>query len=166
MAYRITTHGLGWQPIATTDTTQNHPLGTIVTGWDTSLGGGEFIYLLGVASTVVGSIVNYRPTTFQTALGYVGENVPSPLAIAMSANVASQYGWYQISGVAVAAKSSAVSFAAGAKLAVGSSSGLAVATISGQEILGAVVAAVASAASGRTTVSLMVNRLHCQGRVT
>lgn len=166
MVYSITDSVIGYQPIAETSTTARHPLGTIVKGTDPSLGGAEFIYLLGVASTVVGSIVNYRATTYQTALGYVGENVPVPMAIAMSANVAGQYGWYQISGVAVAAKSSAVSFAAGAKVAVGSSSGLAVATLSGQELLGAAVAAVASATAGRTTVSLMVNRLHSQGRVT
>lgn len=149
-----------------TTTTKDFALGTICKGQDATLGMGEFIYLPGVASTVVGSIVNYRPATFQTALGYVGENVPAPLAIAMSQNVAGQYGWYQISGIATAAKSSAVSFAAGAKVGVGSTSGLAIATLSGQEIMGAVVATVASAKTGVTTVPLMCNRIHCQGRVT
>lgn len=162
----VSTPLAGVQPIEDTDTTQNHTLGTIVRAYSRTYGEGEFIYLKGVASTVVGSIVHYNGTTFQTALGYAGENVPSPLAIAMSANVASQYGWYQIGGIAVAAKSSAVSFAAKAKVAIGSSSGLAVASLSGQEILGAFVSAVASAASGRTTVALLVNRPHQQGRVT
>jgi len=164
MAY--TTDRPGGQQIADTSTTQNHPLGTIVKGWDPTYGEAEFIYLKGVASTTVGSIVNYKGTTYQTALGYAGENVPGPLAIAMSANVANQYGWYQISGLAVAAKASTVSFAAAAKVAVGSSSGLAVATLSGQEIFGAMVSAVASATAGRTTVTLVVNRPHCQGRVS
>lgn len=166
MTYVIRDQLAGGQPIATTNTVQNHPLGTIVKAVDPTYGEGEFIYLKGVASTVVGSVVNYKTTSYQTALGYVGENVPAPLAVAMSANVASQYGWYQIAGIAVAAKSSAVSFAAGAKVAVGSSSGLAVATLSGQEIMGCQVSAVASAASGRTTVALLINRPHNQGRVT
>lgn len=166
MTYRTDIGLVGHQPIADTSTTQKHPLGTIISAHDPTYGAGEFIYLKGVASTVVGSIVNFKGTTYQTALGYAGENVPSPVAIAMSANVADQYGWYQISGLAVAAKSSAVSFAAAAKVAVSSSTGLAVATISGNELQGAMVSAVASAASGRTTVTLVVNRPSMQGRVT
>jgi hypothetical protein len=167
MTYRTVGPALvGHQPIATTDTVQNHPLGTIIQAHDPIYGAGEFIYLKGVASTVVGSIVNFKGTTYQTALGYAGENVPGPLAVAMSANVASQYGWYQISGLAVAAKACTVSFAAAAKVAVGSSSGLAVASLSGQEIQGAMVSAVASATAGRTTVTLVMNRPALQGRVT
>lgn len=164
MAYAV--HRAGFQQISETSSTQQHPLGTIVTATDPTYGEGEFIYLTGVASTVVGSIVNYKGTTYQTALGYAGENVPGPLAVAMSANGAGAYGWYQISGLAVAAKACTVSFAAAAKVAVGSSSGLAVATLSGQEIQGAMVSAVASATAGRTTVTLVINRPSSQGRVT
>lgn len=164
MAYTI--DRAGFQQIAETSTTQNHPLGSIVRGVDPTYGEGEFIYLKGIGSTTVGSIVNYRGTTWVTALGYAGENVAGPLAIAMSANVADQYGWYQISGLAVASKACTVSFAAAAKVAVSSSTGLAVATISGNEIQGAMVSAVASATAGRTTVTLVMNRPHTQGRVT
>lgn len=147
-------------------TTQLWPLGTIIEAVDPTYGAGEFIYLKGVASTVAGSIVNYKGTTWQTALGYAGENVPSPLAIAMGACVAGHYGWYQIGGIAIAAKACTVSFAAAAKVAVGSSSGLAVASLSGQEIMGAFVSAVASATAGRVTVALVINRPHNQGRVS
>lgn len=166
MTYNTRDGYIGHQPIADTSTTQQHPLGTVLRAADPTYGEGEFVYLKGVASTVVGSIVHYNTTSYQTALGYAGENVPSPLAVSMSANVANQYGWYQISGIAIAAKSSAVSFAAKAKVAISSATGLAVATLSGQEIMGAFVSAVASAASGRTTVALVVNRPHNQGRVT
>lgn len=167
MAYKIvSTNAIGAQPISETSTTQRHPIGTIVQGIDPTYGAGEFIYLLGCASTTVGSIVNYRGTTGATALGYVGENRASPMAVAMSDNVANQWGWYQISGIAVAAKACTVSFAAGAAVAVGSSSGLAVATLSGQELQGAVVSAVASATAGRTTVALLINRPNSQGRVS
>lgn len=99
MAFRITDEILGTQPIATTDTVQNHTLGTVVRAVDPVYGGGEFIYLKGVASTAVGSWVTYNPDDFSTTL--LAANAIGPVAVAMSANVASQYGWYQIQGKAV-----------------------------------------------------------------
>lgn len=91
--------GVGFQAIATTDTTQRHPLGTRVQAYDPTYGNGEFIYLLGVASTAVGSWVTYNQDDHSTAL--LAANAIGPVAVAMSANVASQYGWYQIYGKAV-----------------------------------------------------------------
>jgi hypothetical protein len=158
MPFIVTTPLIGMQPIADTDTVQNHPLGTIVTAVDSTLGGGEFIYLKGVGSTVVGSIVNYDDG-YQTALDTVATAGPSrPLAVAMSANVAAQYGWYQISGLAVATKADTVSFADGAGL--GSAAGLAVAVATGSVIQGAVVRTVASAKTNVTTVAIAINRPH------
>jgi hypothetical protein len=90
---------LGLQPIATTDTTQNHPLGLIVQAYDTTYHCGEFIYLKGVANTVVGSWVTYNMDDGTTTL--LAANAIGPVAIAMSINVANQYGWYQIQGKAV-----------------------------------------------------------------
>jgi hypothetical protein len=55
--YHIINPIVGMQDIADTSTTQNHVLGTIVQAKDiasTAYGSGEFIYLLGVASTVLG----------------------------------------------------------------------------------------------------------------
>lgn len=156
---------VGAQPIADTSTTQNHNLGQIVTGSDPTFGLAEFIYLKGVASTAVGSVVTYDTGTYATTLSAVGGNIPRPIAIAMSANVASQFGWYQISGIAVVKKQCTVSLAAGAAVGV-LSTGLIAGTGSAKEILGAVVHAVASAAAGRTTVQVVINRPHKQGRVT
>ncbi len=99
MAFRITDHLIGPQPIANTETTQNHPLGTIVRATDPTYGAGEFIYLKGVASTAIGSWVLYNPDDFSTTL--LAANDIGPVAVAMSANVANQYGWYQIQGKAV-----------------------------------------------------------------
>lgn len=167
MTYRTTDTLLGSQPIADTSTVQNHPVGTIVRATDPTYGGGEFIYLKGVASTVVGSVVSYNTTSYQTVLGVTTERKPQPLAVAMSANVASQWGWYQISGIAVAAKLATTSFAANATIAVASTgSGVLIASASGNEIQGALVAAVASAATGRTTVQVVLNRPSMQGRIT
>ena len=67
----------GGQQIATRDTTQNHPLGTIVRGHDPTYGEGEFIYLQGVASTIVGSIVEYN-TSYQTGLDSSSLDAPVP----------------------------------------------------------------------------------------
>lgn len=99
MAYIITDHVIGMQPIATTDTVKNHELGKTVRATDPTYGAGEFIYLLGVASTAVGSWVTYNADDYSTTL--LVANAIGPVAVAMSANVASQYGWYQISGKAV-----------------------------------------------------------------
>ena len=158
MTYNVTDTVVGTQQIAVNSTVQNHPLGTIVRAVDPTFGGGEFVYLKGVASTVVGSIVNYDDT-WQTALDTAAVAGPSrPLAVAMSACVASEYGWYQISGMATAVKADTVSFADGAGL--GSASGLAVAVVTGTVLQGAVVRTVASAKSGVTAVKIAINRPH------
>lgn len=100
MTYQMLTPLVGAQQIADTSTTQSHPLGFIVQASDPTYGSGEFIYLKGVANTAVGSWVNYNLDDSTTALAVA--NAIGPVAVAMSANVASQYGWYQISGKAVA----------------------------------------------------------------
>ena len=165
MAYGTSDPRIGSQAIATTDTVQNHPLGTVIRANDPTYGDGEFIYLLGVASTTVGSVVTYDASTYQTVLSAVGGNIPRAVAISMSANVATQYGWYQISGQAVVAKTCTISLAAGAAVGV-LTTGLIAGTGSGKEIQGAVVAAVASATAGRTTVKVMIARPTKQGRIS
>lgn len=99
MTYIITESRIGMQPIADTSTTQQHPLGTVVRAVDATYGGAEFVYLKGVASTAVGSWVKYAEDDYTTAL--LGADMIGQVAVAMSANVASQYGWYQVKGKAV-----------------------------------------------------------------
>jgi hypothetical protein len=162
MAYVISNARIGVQAIATTDTVQNHPLGTIVHASDPTYGEGEFIYLKGVANTAVGSPVVYNTSNYLTTLAPVGTNKPQPIAFAMSANVASQYGWYQISGNAIAKKTSGL--ALGSNVAVGIlTAGLVAGTGSGKEIEGALTVAKSTAS---TTVQLIINRPRMQGRVT
>ena len=100
MAWQIISPVIGYQRIDETSTTKKHPLGTIVQAKDATYGVGEFIYLQGIGSTVVGSWVTYNVSPGVTAL--LVPNAIGPVAVAMSANVASQYGWYQISGDAIA----------------------------------------------------------------
>ena len=84
MAYQITDGRIGSQPIADTSTVQNHKLGTIVRAVDSTYGEGEFIYLVGVASTVVGDAVTYNSATHVTTRAAVGANKSFPIAFAMS----------------------------------------------------------------------------------
>lgn len=156
MAYFLTDSAMaGHQDIATNSTTKKHPLGTIKPGIDITLGAGEFIYLQGIGSTVVGSIVEYD-TSFITGLSTIAAEEPRPLAVAMSACVASEFGWYQIAGDAAMVKAITVSFAAGAIVA--SASGLAIVPLTALIMQGALVAVVASAATGVTSVRVMINR--------
>ena len=90
------------QAISDTSTTALVPLGTRIKAIDnasTSYGEGEFIYLLGVASAVVGSVALIDQDDFSSSLAVA--NDVGYLAVAMSINVAAQYGWYQVKGKAV-----------------------------------------------------------------
>jgi hypothetical protein len=157
MAYKIRSQILGAQAIAETSATKQHDLGTIVQAYDSTYGMGEFIYLVGVASTVVGSIVNYD-AAWQTALHTSALDKPRPLAVAMSANLAAGYGWYQISGQAVVVKANTLSLGVGES--IGASSGAAVVVATGSILNGMCVAALASAVTASTSVRVMINRPH------
>lgn len=165
MTYKLASGYIGAPVLTDIGDEAKVPLGTIVKGIDPDYGEGEFIYLKGVANTVAGSVVTYDPDTHLTTLSAVGGNIPRPIAIAMAAIVADKYGWYQIGGVATVKKTCTISLAAGAAVGV-LTAGLIAGTGSGKEISGAAVAAVASATAGRTTVRVMLNRPHKQGRVT
>jgi hypothetical protein len=94
---------MGIADITVTGTTQLHALGTRCKALDTGSTGygyGEFIYLLGAASTVRGSVVLIKDD-YSTSL--LAARDKGGVAVALSANVAGQYGWYQILGKGVAA---------------------------------------------------------------
>jgi len=77
------------------------PMLTVVQAQDKAgtLGMGEFIYAKGVASTAVGSVVTIDEAGI-TALAVA--SAVGKVGVAMAATVADTYGWYQISGKAVA----------------------------------------------------------------
>ncbi len=99
MSYITTDAVAGSQPIANTSTAKLHELGKCVNATDPTYGAGEFIYLQGVASTVLGSLVTYNQDDYTTVR--LAANAIGPVAVAMSVNVAGQYGWYQVKGKAV-----------------------------------------------------------------
>lgn len=165
MSYAIR-EWVGSQPIDVTDTVQNHPLGTLVRAWDPIYGGGEFIYLLGVASTVVGSVVKYNATSYLTVLVVATAVQAVPVAVAMSANVASQYGWYQISGNAVV-KKTAVAVSPQVTLFISATAGrVKVIASAGLQIVGARSANLTSVTSTTSTVVVTINRPHLQSQIT
>jgi hypothetical protein len=97
IAYKMQTPGC--RPIAETTDTQWHPLGTRAVAVDNTYGPAEFLYLLGVASTGPGDFVNYNLKTGVTVRAvHGGATSTGPGAVAMSANVAGQYGWYCVFG--------------------------------------------------------------------
>lgn len=158
----------GYTPPNTSTVAPTLPMyeGMRVQGQDPTFGMGEFILLNGVASTAVGSLVIYDGTTYATTLAPVTANQGRPVAIAMSANIDPlKWGWYQISGTAVVAKSTGITFAATVALGV-NSTGKVGASASGKQILGARTANAATVASATTTVNVVLDRPHLQGRVT
>ena len=165
--YTPTENQLGIQGIAVSSTTQNHDLGKIIRARDSTLGEAEFIYLLGVANTVIGLLVTWNATTFQTALvAASAKNQDNPVGVAMSANVASQYGWYQIGGLASVLKT-AVTVNPQVSLFTSATSGrVKVLASAGQQVLGCRSANLATVTSTTSTITALINRPFLQGQIT
>lgn len=163
MTYVPRENEAGIQPIATTSTTQQHKLGKVIRAVDPIFGGGEFIYLKGVASTVVGSLVTFDQylgtTTLAPATGGVG-----PVAVAMSANVANQYGWYQIEGSAAVSAPNAMTPGAKVFMLAATPGSVDDAQVNGAQIIGAVVSTTTGTPSTGLAV-IQINRPHYQGQI-
>jgi len=99
MAYHTIEGRVIPQAIDETSTTQKLELGTEVQAYDPTYGVGTFIYLKGLADTAIGSWVTYNADDWTTTLAVA--NGVGPVGIAMSANVANKFGWYQIAGKAL-----------------------------------------------------------------
>lgn len=169
MAYTPTTPELGIQPIAQVSAAAapNHPIGTIVKASDPTYGEGEFIYLYGCASTVVGSVVTYNTLTGATTLIANTANLAAPVAVAMAANTGTTTaGWYQISGAAVI-KKTAVKVSPSVKLYISATAGRLMSTAaSGKCILNLISVNAATVASATSTITATMDRPFAQGPVT
>ena len=177
MAYSFTENRAGLLQIANTDSgvtmangssavpTPPATLGMVCRAFDPTYGEGEFIMLLGVASTVIGSLVTYNATTYQTTLSANTANQATPVAVAMAANTAGLFGWYQIGGLAVV-KKTAVATSPQVAVYQSATTGRIMATAaSGKQLLGARSANLATVASTVSTVIVSINRPHLQGAV-
>lgn len=156
----------GIQPIADTSTTAQMPLGSIVHARHETYGMGEFIYLLGVANTVVGLAVSYNAETYQTTLLPSTANLGTPVAVAMSANVASQYGWYQIEGLAVMKKTAVTCTPQGKIYISGTAGRIFITSTSGKQIIGAKAANLTTITSTTSTLVVLISRPVAQGQIT
>lgn len=178
MAYSFTENRVGMLQIVDIDSgitppngssaipTPPQTLGMVARAFDPTYGEGEFILLLGVASTEVGSMVSYNATTYQTALAADTANLAGPVAVAMSANLAGTFGWYQISGLTVM-KKTAVAVSPQVAIYQSATVGRVMPTAAaGKQILGARSANLASVAAGVSTVIVSINRPHKQGQIT
>lgn len=124
------------QPIQSVSATQLLPFGTIVRAYDPIMGAGEFMYLQGVASVVAGSRVSYTAHTGVTVLSDATQNSGLPNAFAMAALVASTFGWFQISGAAIAVNGGTAAVGTGK---VAASGAITSAAVTGGQILGGVI---------------------------
>ena len=178
MAYTIIENAAGYMPIANTDAGITPPNGStvipsppmyagmIVKATDPTYGMAEFILLLGVGSTIAGSLVRYNRATFATVLVTATAVQAMPVAVAMAANTStSTWGWYQISGTAVLAKTAVIVLpdvavyisATAGKVKALASAGLQVVACRSQ---------LATTASASGTVLVTINRPHLQSQVT
>lgn len=170
MAYVPIESVRGLQDFTNVDTSANRviPVGTIVRGSDATLGGGEFIYLAGVASNIVGALVRYMTSPPLTTLLTNTAVQACPVAVSMSANTTTtSYSWYQISGVAVI-KKTAVAFAAGPlKVYISATAGRIKGIVSaGLQLVGAVTANAATVASATSTLNVLISRPLTQSQIT
>jgi len=145
--------------------TPPNKLGSVVRAFDPTFGEGEFIMLTGVASNIVGSVVVWDGTTYAPTLAATTQFQGRPIAVSMAANTATTtFSWYQIGGTAVAAKGTA---RIQPKVAIGvSTTGLIGNVNSGIQILGARSANAATVLTATTTVNIVLDRPHLQGRIT
>jgi hypothetical protein len=149
-----------------TNANNTQPIGTVVRGYDATLGAGEFIYLQGVASLAVGNLVTYNPTTGVVVLSPNTAHLGQPVAVSLAANTsASNYSWYQIEGAAVITKN-ATKVSPGSSIYQSSTAASVTGTVaSGKQVLNAISLNAATVASATGTVSVLINRPFLQGQI-
>lgn len=166
MAFVPSESRLGLKAFTSIDTATAVPFGTIVRGEDSSLGGAEFIYLPGVANTVVGSLVVYNPSAKTTTLAPNTANLGQPLAVAMAAvATTANFGWYQIAGVAVI-KKTAVPVSPNVRIFLSGTAGRVFPTATtGKQVLNARSVNAATVASATSTINVLIQRPFAQGQI-
>lgn len=143
------------------------PIGTIAKFYEDTLLEGEYIFLPGVASTVAGDVVVYDLTPgaqSTTRLVHNAENnTGQPVAIATAATVASTWGWYQISGIAIV--NVVAGTAAGVAMSTATAGQLGNTPDAGDQILNARVSTgVGTPAAGQSYVT--IDRPSLQSQIT
>lgn len=87
--------------LTTVDQTALFDVGRIHTAID----GKAYVYLLGVASVVTGSVVSYKVVSTATATtALIITNAVGQVGVAMAAVIAGDFGWFQIAGLNLVTK--------------------------------------------------------------
>lgn len=121
MVYKLTSPVAGAQRLTESSTVKKHGLGTILTGEDPVLGGGEFVYVqMPAAAVAVGDVIQYKNNYLGTA-GAPTADGPVGVAMAAHPSTGTNYGWLQITGKAVT-KTTGGAFTVGAPAYLGASS--------------------------------------------
>ena len=131
-------------------TSAQNPLGLICPGVDANGYYGEWIYLTGVAATVLGSWVTYDEAglTILTVADAQGD-----VAVASGAIVAANFGWYQITGNVSALCLTA--FADNGKVYLTSTAGsVDDADVAGDFVVGAIGRSARDTTTGRATFQI------------
>jgi hypothetical protein len=159
MAYTPVTPEAGIQPIAAIPSTGtvNHPLGTRIRAYDPTFGEGEFIYLYGVASNTVGSVVSYNQLSGAVTLLANTSDLALPLAVSMTANTSTTTGsWYQVVGAAVV-KKTAVKVSPASKLYISATTGRVMSTVAtSKQVMQMMSINAATVASATSTVTCQI----------
>lgn len=146
------TEPAGIPDLTVTGTTQLYPLGYKCKAKDvgsTEYGYGEFIYAQGIGSTVRGSVVTINDN-WLTAL--VVADAHGAVGVALSANVANQFGWYQIFGRGVA--SAETTIVDGTQAYVGATAGfIDDAATAGDQIIGMIISSTTDTATALVTMT-------------
>ena len=170
MTFVPTNPEAGIQPIAFVPATGtvNHPLGTLVNAYDSTgvQGACTFIYLYGVASLAVGSLVTYNASTGITTLAPSTAHLAAPLAVSMAANTSPTTGsWFQVGGVAVI-KKTAVKVSPAVPLFLSATAGSVMPTqASGKQILNCITVNAATVASATGTINAQMQYPFAQGQI-
>lgn len=172
MAFYPTSPRMGLPPIGsiTASVAGAYPAvraGEIIEAFDQTLGGGEFIFLRGVASTAIGSLVTYDTTNNTTTLAPHTAHLAQPLAVATAANtVTTSYAWYQIEGVAPIKKTAAKINPAVPIFLSATAGSISSTASAGLEVLNAITVNAATVASATATVNVLLDRPLAQGQIT
>lgn len=192
MAYTVTSPDLGFVDLSAVDTVGPGPLklagsaiaygrfeypGCEVTGVDTVLGGGTFLFVQFAGSVIVGTVVEMSQTIVSSGARYDVSAIPwagavntgKPLGVSMCVASSGQWGWVQIQGLAIANVSGAP--AAGNPVAWQASGTVSPTPVASKAVLNAQFASAVSVVVGAVTLSgtqalLLLNRPFAQGPIT
>ncbi len=186
MAYKFADDSIGSTQIGTYTTTApgiaglpsvtlEPQLGEIRKGWDTTLGGAEFIYLRIPTSTAITSGLLYQwsgPTYTAAVLPVLatskntGHAVAAAVASLTSDATNVNYGWFQIQGLATVLKTAVTANPDVVVYASGTAGRIKVLTSAGGQITGMRVASAATVTSTTSTVTVFMSRPAMQGQIT